>query len=151
VITSGARKERGMNQNALIRDLQDTAATFCDLYLGSAKRHRRCTETQYADAEILIGLARVAGMIQVLDMLRYRDEECAQTYKRLNANFPKSEWLVCMFILMRDPEMSEDELIYRTAAAHIRRGQPPEEAALLAIAEAEVCIKTLRDFKVRKR
>ena len=140
-----------MNANAFIRDLQETAQTYCDLYIESGKRHQRYTETQYADAEILINLARVAGIMQVLDALRHRDEECAQTYTRLKASFPKSDWLICMSILMLDPEMPEDALIARTGAAYVRRGQPPEQAALSAIADAGVCIQTLKDFEVRKR
>jgi hypothetical protein len=140
-----------MNQNALIRDLQETAQTYCDLYIESGKRHQRYTEAQYADAEILINLARVAGIVQVLDILRHRDDECAQTYKRIKASFPKSDWLICMSILMCDPEMPEDELIARTGAAYVRRGQSLDQAVLLATAHAEVCIATLRDFKVRKR
>jgi hypothetical protein len=139
------------NTNAAIRDLQDAAQTFCQLYVESGERHRRYTETQFADAEILIGLARVAGIMQVLESLKHRDEECAEVYRSLERKFPKSEWLICMFILMRDPEMPERELIERTTAAHIRRGQSPERAMMLAIADAEVCIKTLKDFKVRKR
>lgn len=140
-----------MKQNALIRDLQETAQTYCDLHIESGKRHQRYTETQYADAEILIGLAHVAGFMEALELVRHRDPECAAIYTCLSANFPQSEWLMCMFTLMRDPEMSEDELIYQTAKAYVRRGQTREQAVLLAISDAGVCTATLRDFKVRKR